>query len=334
MNTLNLRERFTTNVCRIECLEKVRIALSAECNFKCIYCRPAGDGLVESVNSNNVLTSQDVLDIALLFERLGSKSLNLTGGEPTLRSDISYIIHILLLNTRLNVTLNSNGYSMIEPIDVQLLTQGRLKVVLSMDTCDMESSRAIGRPGAPTTVGYALKYYADLGITTRINTVLIHGFNDNPESINNLLDFSIAQRSNLKVQTVFSVGNARYIKSNLIETSLLTVENELHRRGYEIKNIKNQASGVPEVVWHKGEHSVYLLAKCHELTKYVPACRSCEYYPCDSGIFAHFVSSTGTLQFCRMGHESVVNLKQVLRMPVEVQAVYMYWLFQRIYNYA
>lgn len=68
----------------------LRISLTERCSFRCTYCMPA-EG-VPLTPSDRLMTAKDVKRLASTFVSMGVKKIRLTGGEPTLRSDLVDIV--------------------------------------------------------------------------------------------------------------------------------------------------------------------------------------------------------------------------------------------------
>lgn len=64
----------------------LRISLTERCNLRCKYCMPA-EG-VELTARGNLLAKSEILHLASIFVAGGVSKIRLTGGEPTVRSDI------------------------------------------------------------------------------------------------------------------------------------------------------------------------------------------------------------------------------------------------------
>src|SRR6187431_990547 len=90
----------------------LRISVTDRCNFRCTYCMPE-EGM-QWVPRSEVLTFEEIERVArVMVERLGIRSIRLTGGEPTLRA------HLPLLVERL-AALRVDG----TPVDLAMTTNG------------------------------------------------------------------------------------------------------------------------------------------------------------------------------------------------------------------
>jgi len=68
----------------------LRISLTEKCNLRCTYCMPE-EGVLLTPKAD-LMTAQEVIDIAKIFVENGVNKIRLTGGEPFLRKDIPKII--------------------------------------------------------------------------------------------------------------------------------------------------------------------------------------------------------------------------------------------------
>ena len=64
----------------------LRISLTEKCNLRCQYCMPE-EG-VSLTPKNNLLTSDELIQLADIFVQEGVKKIRLTGGEPLVRPDV------------------------------------------------------------------------------------------------------------------------------------------------------------------------------------------------------------------------------------------------------
>ncbi|MCH2423712.1 MAG: GTP 3',8-cyclase MoaA [Acidimicrobiales bacterium] len=85
----------------------LRISVTDRCNFRCGYCMPA-EGL-QWLQRSELLTFEEIERVArLLVERYGIDSIRLTGGEPTVRADLSRLVR-MLADLDVDLALTTNG---------------------------------------------------------------------------------------------------------------------------------------------------------------------------------------------------------------------------------
>src|SRR5437667_10930615 len=73
--------------------DDLRISVTDRCNFRCTYCMPA-EGLAWLPRSE-LLTFEELTRLLEIFVGLGVRSLKVTGGEPTVRTDLPNLIRML-----------------------------------------------------------------------------------------------------------------------------------------------------------------------------------------------------------------------------------------------
>ena len=61
---------------------ELRACLTSKCNFKCMYCRPGGEGLFNKIPE---LSIQKLIKVLKKLNAYGFKSVRLTGGEPVMK---------------------------------------------------------------------------------------------------------------------------------------------------------------------------------------------------------------------------------------------------------
>ena len=64
----------------------LRISLTEKCNLRCQYCMPE-EG-VDLTAKKNLLSSDELIQLADIFVQEGVKKIRLTGGEPLVRPDV------------------------------------------------------------------------------------------------------------------------------------------------------------------------------------------------------------------------------------------------------
>ncbi len=114
-------------------LTYLRFSVTDFCNFRCNYCLPNG---YQGQRPKNELT---LAEIAFLFEgfaQLGTQKIRLTGGEPTIRSDLIDIIALAKQQTGIEtVAVSSNGYKLGKHI-AGFRAAGLTQLNISIDSFD------------------------------------------------------------------------------------------------------------------------------------------------------------------------------------------------------
>lgn len=153
----------------------MRISITDRCNLRCRYCMPKS---VPWTSRENLLTAEQIEMICAEAAELGITRFKITGGEPLVRSDCCEIIQrIRKLPGTEQVTLTTNGVLLKKMLD-GLKEAGLDAVNISLDTLNETRYRQItGSSGLPQVL-QSLACAVECGLPVKINTVLLHGVNE------------------------------------------------------------------------------------------------------------------------------------------------------------
>ncbi|MGL6130692.1 MAG: GTP 3',8-cyclase MoaA, partial [Fusobacteriaceae bacterium] len=162
----------------------VRISVTDNCNLRCQYCVEENE---KCGKAKDQLSSKEIKTIAQAFALMGVKKIRLTGGEPTIRSDIEEIIEkIASIEEIKSIAMTTNGLRVSDRIEI--FHQKGLKAInISLDTLDSQKYRDITRGGELEKVLTLLEKASQIkDLKIKINVVLMKGINDNeiPELAN------------------------------------------------------------------------------------------------------------------------------------------------------
>jgi cyclic pyranopterin phosphate synthase len=157
----------------------LRIAITDQCNYKCVYCRTGNEGALYGD-----LPFADYLRIARVLAGLGIKKVRLTGGEPLLRRGIvEYVRDLSQLRCNdgkpLDIALTTNGH-LLADLAQPLKDAGLNRVTVSMDAVDPDRFTRITRvPGGYDHVLAGIRAAKRAGLDpVKVNCVLLRGFNE------------------------------------------------------------------------------------------------------------------------------------------------------------
>ncbi|MCL2831077.1 MAG: GTP 3',8-cyclase MoaA [Betaproteobacteria bacterium] len=154
----------------------LRLSVTDRCDFRCTYC------MGEKMNflpREEVLSLEECLRIARVFVRLGVSKIRITGGEPLVRRNLSWLLReIAALPGLSELVLTTNG-SQLERFAQSLVEAGVKRVNVSLDTLKPERFREITRIGE---IGQVLDGIAAARVAgfrrVKLNTVMMRGVND------------------------------------------------------------------------------------------------------------------------------------------------------------
>ena len=160
----------------------LRISLTDRCNLRCTYCMPP-EG-VKKREHNQILSLEEIEEIAREAAAMGVRKIRLTGGEPLVRRGVLSLCRALRQIPELKeLTLTTNGLLLPE-MAADLKAAGVDRVNISLDSLDAEKYRRITRGGSLEEALAGIQAAKDAGLTPlKLNCVLIGGFNDNEISV-------------------------------------------------------------------------------------------------------------------------------------------------------
>ncbi|CDW58866.1 Molybdenum cofactor biosynthesis protein 1 [Trichuris trichiura] len=243
-------------------------------HFSGQYCMPA-EG-VPHCSSDKMASKEEIVHLTSLFVKLGVTKVRLTGGEPTIRKDLTDIVGKLVLQLRLieisdslsrisglkKVALTSNGI-ILGKLLPNLKERGLTHLNLSLDTLIETKfqimTRSIGWKRVWNTIEIAEKLFP----IVKINCVVIRGFNDDE-----LCDFVELTRTRpLDVRFIEYMpfdGNkwehrkmVSYVE--MMETiqrrfgSLRKLDNEMHdetSKGYQVPGFRGRVGFITSMSQH------------------------------------------------------------------------------------
>ncbi|CAK5280322.1 unnamed protein product [Mycena citricolor] len=135
---------------------------------------------VELSPSEHLLTNEEILRLALLFVKSGVTKIRLTGGEPTVRKDISQIIaglNDLRAHGLKSIGMTSNGIALHRRLP-ELVQNGLTHLNLSLDTLDEFRFELMTRRRGLHAVLRSLDTALELLPFVKLNVVVVKGLND------------------------------------------------------------------------------------------------------------------------------------------------------------
>ena len=168
-------------------IDYLRISVTDLCNFRCVYCMPEGG--IEKKPHAEILTIEEIEEIARAAASLGIVKIRITGGEPLVRKGIVEIVERVASIDGINeIGLTTNG-ALLPKFAKDLKDAGLTRVNISIDTLDKERYKEITRGGSLDDVLKGIETAIEVGLTPiKLNAVLMGGISE--EHIKPLIDMT------------------------------------------------------------------------------------------------------------------------------------------------
>jgi len=149
----------------------LRLSVTEICNFRCTYCLP--NGYVKS-GSRSFLSPAEAGRLIATFSELGLSKVRLTGGEPSVRKDLTAIIAQAASQPRIDkVAMTTNGWNLSRKID-DWTAAGLTHLNVSIDALKRDAFAAITGHDRLDTVLEGFKRAEECGLNAlKINAVLL-----------------------------------------------------------------------------------------------------------------------------------------------------------------
>ncbi len=199
-------------------IKYLRLSVTDLCNYRCIYCMPE-EGVPKKSHSD-ILSIEELTEIAEASYDLGITKIRLTGGEPLLRKGILTLCeNIRCISDDIELSVTTNG-SLLPKMAKGLKSAGVDRLNISLDTLDRDTFRRITRLGELDQTLEGIKAAQSAGFDNiKINTVLLGGVNDSE-----ILPLILLTKDNniqLRFIELMPIGITKSLSDNLF----VTVEN-------------------------------------------------------------------------------------------------------------
>ena len=195
----------------IGAVRMLRISLTDRCNFRCVYCMPAGG--VEWLPGRDLLSDAEILDVVRAAAREhGVRRFKLTGGEPTLRPGLVELVRALRAGGDVDdLSLTTNG-ALLEKLAAPLRDAGLDRVTVSIDSLRHDRFRQITRSGDLDAVLRGLDRAAAAGFhAVKVNCVVMRGVND--DEVVDFARLTLSRRVTVRFIEYMPLGDAAVLSA-------------------------------------------------------------------------------------------------------------------------
>jgi cyclic pyranopterin phosphate synthase len=155
----------------------VRMSVTDRCDLRCRYCMAER---MTFLPRKDVLSLEEIVELADIFIARGVRRIRLTGGEPLVRKGIDQLVGALggRVGRGLDeLTMTTNGTRLAGHAR-RLFDSGIRRINVSLDSRDPDRFRHITRQGDLAQVLGGIEAAASAGLTIKINMVALKGINE------------------------------------------------------------------------------------------------------------------------------------------------------------
>lgn len=172
--TNNQNETLIDNFNRV--VDYVRISVTDRCDFRCIYCM---DEEMQFVPRAQLLTLEEIAQIAQAFTELGVNKIRITGGEPLIRRNIVKLFEDIAALPGLKEVVTTTNGSQLTKLAQPLKDAGVRRINISLDSLDAEKFKRITRIGELENVLAGIDAARNVGFEKiKLNAVILKNRND------------------------------------------------------------------------------------------------------------------------------------------------------------
>lgn len=157
-------------------IDYVRMSVTDRCDLRCRYCMAEKMAFVPR---DELLSLEEIVELADIFIARGVRRLRLTGGEPLVRKGIERVVGEI--GQRVGhgldeLTLTTNG-TQLERHAAMLFASGIRRINVSLDSRDPQRFAFVSRTGELSRVLAGIDAAVAAGLKVKINMVALKGLN-------------------------------------------------------------------------------------------------------------------------------------------------------------
>lgn len=260
--------------------QKLRVSLTNQCNFNCIYCvgkEPVAGQLIQSARSgrsdNSSIGLKEYQDIITkIHQATPLKQIRFTGGEPLISP---YLISLINFCKNLgieNVGLTTNGWYLESKMKA-LQESGIDSVNISLDGISNEYIQRMAGHSQAYKVKQTIKLAVSAGLPVKLNAVVMKGKNE--AEVLHLLEFARKLNIPLRYIEYMSMGDLHHSKNRYLFTQDEILETIGTR--YNFKRLERE-KGSTAKYWELSNRSVFGIIANYS----APFCSDCNRLRLDS----------------------------------------------------
>lgn len=158
-------------------IDYLRISVTDRCNLRCVYCMPLSQP--DLAESSRILTADELEAVVRAATAIGFRKFRLTGGEPTLRSDIVDIVRRMAAVPGVeDLAMTTNAIRLPE-MAADLARAGLRRVNVHVDSLSPDTLPKVMRLGSVDRILRGIEAAEAAGLTPiKLNVVVVRDAND------------------------------------------------------------------------------------------------------------------------------------------------------------
>ena len=275
-------------------VDYIRLSVTDRCDFRCVYCMTED---MTFLPRTQILSLEEIYQIARAFTDLGVKKIRLTGGEPMVRSDVMSLIQKLGKLPGLEELLLTTNGAQLDKYALPLKEAGLSRINISIDSLDAERFRRISRVGKLEKVLAGIDAARAAGFDRiKLNSVIMRGYNE--DEVIPLTDYALSRNIDIAFIEEMPLGEASDHSREETTCSNEWVRGQIEQK-YRLVDSAEKTAGPSRYVQVIGKQSRigFISPVSHNF------CEDCNRVR---------VTVEGRLLLC-LGNEHSVDLREVLR---------------------
>lgn len=183
----------------------LRISVTDNCNLRCLYCMP--EGFIPEIDESNFLSFPQIWQVAEAAVGIGISKFRLTGGEPTVRKDIVYLVKGLKkIPGMRHLAMTSNGVYL-DKLASPLREAGLDSLNISLDTLNPLRYTFLTRGGDIKRVLAGIDAAAACAYPLKINMVVLD--DTDPKEIAQMRAFAVSKGASLQTIKLYRLDRQK-----------------------------------------------------------------------------------------------------------------------------
>jgi len=279
-------------------IDYVRLSVTDRCDFRCVYCMTED---MTFLPREQVLSLDELFQVAQAFTELGVRKIRLTGGEPMVRRGVMSLFEKLGTLPGLEELLLTTNGSQLDKYAKPLRAAGVNRINISIDSLDADRFKRISRVGKLDKVLQGIDAAIAAGFERiKLNSVIMRGYNE--DEVIALADYAIERDIDIAFIEEMPLGEASEHDREETTCSNAWVREQIERK-YELADSSAKTAGPSRYVslLDKKSRIGFISPVTHNF------CEDCNRVR---------VTVEGRLLLC-LGNEHSVDLREILRDPAK-----------------